>query len=80
MVDNSGVEHIVRTSAQQRGLKLIKSKAHGTYGLVDENNVLVAGDSNTAYGLSLSEAAAVVGKTVVIDGDGLATLITVPVR
>lgn len=65
------VERVIRTVARNQGLHFRKSRTrneravdYGTYGLVDENNVLVEGDTNTGYGLSLDVVAAKVGLSV----------------
>ncbi|SOJ53575.1 hypothetical protein MSIMFB_01076 [Mycobacterium simulans] len=81
MVDNTGVEHVVRTAAHRQGLRLTKSKTqndrasdYGTYGLVDKNNVLVEGDPNTGYGLPLDVVAAKVGIEVVYSDDHIPSI------
>jgi hypothetical protein len=43
-----------RRSARRQGLQLLKSRANGTFMLVDERtNLMVSGDINQGYGLDL---------------------------
>lgn len=65
MADSKVTENRLRRAAERQGLQLQKSRRRdpravdfGTYGLVDPaTKTLVAGDSNTGYGLTLAEVA-----------------------
>lgn len=55
-------EATLRRRARKQGLELAKSPCRdprapewGTYMLTDDHNMMVAGDINTGYGLSLDE-------------------------